>query len=994
MHTFFNHAVTKIPFFKKRNSLLVFTLAFLLLFSLASYALAAARAQPYTPGATNDPTDCNPGETNCFVNPISPLTAGGVAFTSSTGSLTQDNASLFFDDTTNALGIGTASPAATSILDLTSTTKGFLPPRMTTVQKDAIASPATGLTIYDTTLGKLNVYNGSAWKNVGSAEIGGEVTSATEGSVFFAGASGVLAQDNASLFFDDASNELGIGTATPGAKTHIVATTEQLRVGYDVSNYVSTTVGSTGVVTFNVVGTAPGMTLTSSTETQVKFIGAPNETKRILLGDTTYNNVLAIRTYGDAGTNRYSVIGQNFTEAGAVYDGTKQGSAIAFDDRVGLLPIRFMYKPAAGSSTGAGGIDNTGNWAVGTDFVPSAQMEIRKITEQLRVGYDASNYYSTTVGSTGAVVFDGVGAGTGFRFSDNVGIGTAPSGSYGLDINSALRLNGIQYFATTDIRINNANTVMGNVIIGDNTNAVGASGNRSVIVGTGNNFASVETAYTIGIGYANSATGTFAGGLAIGTFNSVQSQYCKVIGDSNTGSGCQHSIIFGRGNTYNNAATTTEGGGFIIGNANSITHLYSSILGTSQATTANNQLILGHQSGTTSDGYNDVYFGTGPVRLTVSQAYMNTVTLNGSGASTTADMTGGSIRLAGGLGVGAGNGGDVYIATSSVLASGTTRQSLTNRMIVEYDTGDVGIGDLTPSYRLEIADDTADYVTNIFNDGNAATRSGLRIQAGLDDHTAAGPSTLIGFFDGDGGAVGSITFGSSATAYNTTSDQRLKENVVDSTDGLALLNQIQVRDYSFIADSSHNMYQGFIAQELEQIYPRAVTKPVDEMTGYWMVDYSKLMPLAIQAIQDLDIKIQELDPNTNTSFATRIVTFLGSASNGVQTLFADKVQTKELCIEEVCVTKAQLQQLLNQGGTSSSGTVSGGSTSSTSGTTTGDTSTDSGSTDTTGTTSGDTGTTTGTETGSEDTGGTGDTGTTDGGTGDTTGTGGEGETTG
>ena len=43
------------------------------------------------------------------------------------------------------VGIGTTSPAATSILDLTSTTKGFLAPRMTTTQRDAIVSPATGL---------------------------------------------------------------------------------------------------------------------------------------------------------------------------------------------------------------------------------------------------------------------------------------------------------------------------------------------------------------------------------------------------------------------------------------------------------------------------------------------------------------------------------------------------------------------------------------------------------------------------------------------------------------------------------------------------------------------------------------------------------------------------------------------------------------------------------------------------------------------------------
>jgi len=61
------------------------------------------------------------------------------------------------------VGIGTATPAASAKLDITSTTQGLLPPRMTTVQRDLIASPATGLTIYNTTINAFQVYNGTAW---------------------------------------------------------------------------------------------------------------------------------------------------------------------------------------------------------------------------------------------------------------------------------------------------------------------------------------------------------------------------------------------------------------------------------------------------------------------------------------------------------------------------------------------------------------------------------------------------------------------------------------------------------------------------------------------------------------------------------------------------------------------------------------------------------------------------------------------------------------
>ena len=61
------------------------------------------------------------------------------------------------------IGINTSSPNASAQLDVTSTTKGFLPPRMTTAQRNAITSPAAGLTIYNTTVNCLQWWNGTIW---------------------------------------------------------------------------------------------------------------------------------------------------------------------------------------------------------------------------------------------------------------------------------------------------------------------------------------------------------------------------------------------------------------------------------------------------------------------------------------------------------------------------------------------------------------------------------------------------------------------------------------------------------------------------------------------------------------------------------------------------------------------------------------------------------------------------------------------------------------
>ncbi len=61
------------------------------------------------------------------------------------------------------VGIGTTTPAASAQLDVSSTTKGFLPPRMTTEQRNAISNPAAGLVIFNTTTNSLEIRNNSAW---------------------------------------------------------------------------------------------------------------------------------------------------------------------------------------------------------------------------------------------------------------------------------------------------------------------------------------------------------------------------------------------------------------------------------------------------------------------------------------------------------------------------------------------------------------------------------------------------------------------------------------------------------------------------------------------------------------------------------------------------------------------------------------------------------------------------------------------------------------
>jgi hypothetical protein len=84
------------------------------------------------------------------------------------------------------VGIGTTTPDASSALDITSTTKGLLIPRMTETQRDAISSPATGLMIYQTdgTVG-FYYYNGSSWSEVAATSATYSIGDVVNGGVVF-----------------------------------------------------------------------------------------------------------------------------------------------------------------------------------------------------------------------------------------------------------------------------------------------------------------------------------------------------------------------------------------------------------------------------------------------------------------------------------------------------------------------------------------------------------------------------------------------------------------------------------------------------------------------------------------------------------------------------------------------------------------------------------------------------------------------------------------
>lgn len=106
----------------------------------------------------------------------------------------------------------------------------------------------------------------------------------------------------------------------------------------------------------------------------------------------------------------------------------------------------------------------------------------------------------------------------------------------------------------------------------------------------------------------------------------------------------------------------------------------------------------------------------------------------------------------------------------------------------------------------------------------------------------------------DGTKVGSISVTTSLTSYNVTSDYRLKQDF-KSVDGLDLVNKIKVYNYEWKSDNTR--MDGVLAHELGEVLPYAVTgvKDGEQMQS---VDYSKIVPVLIQAIKDQQVQIEQL----------------------------------------------------------------------------------------------------------------------------------------
>jgi len=240
--------------------------------------------------------------------------------------------------------------------------------------------------------------------------------------------------------------------------------------------------------------------------------------------------------------------------------------------------------------------------------------------------------------------------------------------------------------------------------------------------------------------------------------------------------------------------------------------------------------------------------------------------------------------------------GDVLRLERSGAFSGTWDVKIGSQATGDFSVVDA-VGSTTP-FHIDKGSPTTSF--RIFSNGSktfgahTSGSSGFNIFAGAANTGAfaarfegvgTGSSNVVQFTNGFG-EVGKITLSGASTAYVTSSDHRLKENVTADWDATTRLKQLNPVRFNFIADADDTTVDGFLAHEVQSVVPEAVTgthnevqvwKDGEELPDgvsvgdnkldedgntipvYQGIDQSKLVPLLVKTIQELEARIVALE---------------------------------------------------------------------------------------------------------------------------------------
>jgi len=668
---------------------------------------------------------------------------------------------------------GTA-PDGSAMLDVKSTSKGFLAPRMTAEQRAAITTPATGLQVYQTdgTAG-VYVYNGTAWNLIGNATGTVAIANGGTGATTQAGAANAVLPTQTGntgkyLTTDGINASWGTVSSSGGGTSNYI----QLKMSASQS---SLSIGS--IVAFDATLKSNGMTSTSNGINLKAGVTYRLEASLdiIVSGGIGYLGYNIANASGDISGRGYA-----FAANAATSDGVKN-IAIA------------IYTPIVDETVWVKIRDLQMTGSIRSDFSPYFIA-----TEMTSSGGTA---ISLTAGVTGILPVASGGTGATTATAARTALTAASSGANS-DITS---LTGL----TTALSVAQGGT-------GSTTGSItGSSALTFAAGGTNQNV----TLTPSGTGYTLLNGNVGIGTTTPGTKLHVDNGALYVHGIDNTAN--NYTLLLRNQNTDNMMVVYNDGTTYMKGNVG---------------------------IGTTTPAYKlDISSASGSGRQDMFRILAGNNT-TGNGASMVLGSTQTHAGYISGLQTNS-NTGDLTFGTQS-------NGAYAEKMRIVGSNGNVGIGTTTPAYKLHVAGGTIRCELGSNGVSAAFLGGGSNLQVYHNSgssvyfwNTAGG---VYEFYDGAGAtSTGTLIAG----AFNTGSDRRLKNNIVNTHFGLNDLMKIQVRDYVYKADTANTLTTGFIAQELNEIFPNAVTKPA-KAEDMWSVDYGKVTPLLVKAIQDQQATIE------------------------------------------------------------------------------------------------------------------------------------------
>jgi hypothetical protein len=610
------------------------------------------------------------------------------------------------------------------------------------------------------------------------------------------------------LFVQGSDGNVGIGTSSPGTTLDVIGPLRS-----NVSGGTPIVYLSNGTTQHSIQNTSDALT----------FFNNGTEHFRIALDGS-----LSTPTLGTSNV-RFGVNAGNSIIAGGNYNtvvGDEAGTAITTGDNNVLIGAftgdaltTGTFNVAVGTSALGSDILGNRSVAVGNNALTTQNPASAVDMYNVAVGYSAGAAVTTGTNNTliGGLAGDAI---TTASYNTAVGYGalTTATVGYGTAVGFRAGLS-----TTTGIQ---------NVFIGSDAGGLNTTGTRNTFVGP-------DAGYYVTTGSANTIIGKFNGNQGGLDIRTASNHIVLSDGDGNPRAYWDAAGAL----TTGNIVLPTAGSYILLGGSNPAVNAYiqesssSIILGSANTPRmridTSGNVGIGVVPSAWTAGYRALEVG-GFSLLNTNGDFSSTFIqsnayYNGSWKYKTTGLASQFVQTSG-------------FSTWSRAVSGTADAALTWIEDMRLDaSGNLLVGCTSlPSSSVKGA-------------GFTPTATGTDLYLG--SNTTTGDNQIV--FYNPNGLVGSISTSASVTQYNTSSDERLKENITDANDAGDKIDAIKVRQYDWKADGSHQDY-GMVAQELMTVAPEAVSVPEDpeQMMG---VDYSKLVPMMLKEIQSLRARISQLE---------------------------------------------------------------------------------------------------------------------------------------